>query len=111
MRKSPGIRVARNGTSEGMDASGIRQIGIRPSKLRLLKKTRQGRLRISNRLKLRSISSALTGTEKFWLKSGAEEVLQVRAAYLSEDDRTERYWASPRPHYRAVGRNRLNVAA
>jgi len=34
-------------------------------------------------------------------------VLQVRAAYLSQDGRADRNWAMPRPHYRAVGRNRL----
>ena len=47
------------------------------------------------------------GTEKFWTEEGAEAVLEVRSAYLSEDGRAERNWAMPRPHYRAVGRNRL----
>lgn len=60
---------------------------------------------------VKQFNRRVKGTEKFWLKSGAEEVLQVRAAYLSEDGRAERYWAAPRPHYRAVGRNRLALAA
>jgi hypothetical protein len=60
---------------------------------------------------VKQFNRRIKGREKFWLKSGAEDVLQVRAAYLSDDDRTERYWAAPRPHYRAVGRNHLNVAA
>lgn len=60
---------------------------------------------------VKQFNRRIKGTEKFWLKSGAEEVLQVRAAYLSEDDRAERCWNAPRPHYRAVGRNRLNLAA
>ena len=60
---------------------------------------------------VKQFNRRIKGTEKFWLKSGAEEVLQVRAAYLSEDDRANRFWAMPRPHYRAVGRNRLSLTA
>ena len=60
---------------------------------------------------VKQFNRRVKGTEKFWLKSGVEEVLQVRAAYLSEDDRAKRYWAAPRPHYRAVGRNRLALVA
>jgi len=60
---------------------------------------------------VKQFNRRIKGTEKFWLKSGVEEVLQVRAAYLSEDDRANRFWAMPRPHYRAVGRNRLCFAA
>jgi hypothetical protein len=41
------------------------------------------------------------------IKRGGEAVLQVRAAYLSEDGRAERYWAEPRPRGRAVGAGRL----
>jgi hypothetical protein len=31
------------------------------------------------------------GSEKFWGKTGAEAILQLRAAFLSEDDRLERH--------------------
>jgi hypothetical protein len=58
---------------------------------------------------IKQFNRRVKGTEKFWLKSGVEAVLQVRAAYLSEDDRVERLWSLPRPHYRAAGRNRLNL--
>jgi hypothetical protein len=51
------------------------------------------------------------GTEKFWLRTGLEAVLLVRAAYLSEDGRADRYWHRPRPRYRAVGSNRRALAA
>lgn len=54
---------------------------------------------------------AMKGTEKFWLEGGAEAILQVRAAYLSEDGRTERYWTRPRPYAPAVGSGRLGRAA
>jgi hypothetical protein len=52
--------------------------------------------------------------ERVWAElgaaaAGAEAVLQVRAAYLSEDGRAERYWNMPRPRYRAVDRNRLSL--
>ena len=60
---------------------------------------------------IKQFNRRVKGTEKFWLKSGAEAVLQVRAAYLSQDGRVERLWARPRPHYRAVGRNRSTLVA
>lgn len=60
---------------------------------------------------IKQFNRRVKGTEKFWVKPGAEAVLQVRAAYLSEDGRTERFWNMPRPRYRAVGRNRLSLAA
>ena len=53
----------------------------------------------------------MKGTEKFWLNDGAEAILQLRAAYLSEDDRASAYWARPRPYARAVGAGRLRLAA
>jgi len=60
---------------------------------------------------IKQFNRRMKGTEKFWTPAGAEAVLQVRAAYLSEDGRAERYWNTPRPHYRAVGRNRLALVA
>jgi len=60
---------------------------------------------------VKQFNRRIKGTEKFWVKSGVEAVLQVRAAYLSQDGRAERLWARPRPHYRAVGRNRLALVA
>lgn len=56
---------------------------------------------------IKQMNRRIKGSEKFWLQGGAEAVLQVRAAYLSEDGRTERYWAEPRPRGRAVGAGRL----
>jgi hypothetical protein len=45
------------------------------------------------------------GSEKFWGKSGAETILQLRAAFLSEDGRLARHLktrpASPFRHYKA----------
>jgi len=60
---------------------------------------------------VKQFNRRVKGTEKFWLRSGAEAVLQVRAAYLSQDGRVERLWARPRPVYRAVGRNRAALVA
>jgi hypothetical protein len=59
---------------------------------------------------LKQVNRRVKGSEKFWLRGGAEAVLQVRAAYLSEDGRAERYWARPRPYARAAGRGRLRPA-
>jgi hypothetical protein len=56
---------------------------------------------------IKQLNRRVKGSEKFWLKGGAEAILQVRAAYLSEDDRADDYWARPRPYARAVGNGRL----
>lgn len=56
---------------------------------------------------IKQLNRRVKGSEKFWLEEGAEAILQVRAAYLSEDGRAESYWKRPRPHRRAVGGGRL----
>ena len=60
---------------------------------------------------IKQFNRRVKGTEKFWIKNGAEAVLQVRAAYLSQDGRAQRLWSRPRPLYRAVGRNRAALVA
>jgi hypothetical protein len=59
---------------------------------------------------IKQFNHRVKGTEKFWLKGGAEAVLQVRAAYLSDDGRGEAFHAH-RPRSRAAGRCRLKPAA
>ena len=56
---------------------------------------------------IKQLNRRVKGTEKFWIGGGAEAPLQVRAAYLSEDGRAQRYWERPRPYARAAGANRL----
>jgi hypothetical protein len=56
---------------------------------------------------IKQINRRIKGSEKFWLEGGAEAILQLRAAQLSQDDRWKRYWARPRKHRRAVGTGRL----
>jgi hypothetical protein len=60
---------------------------------------------------IKQINRRVKGTEKFWLSGGAEAILQLRAAYLSEDDRASTYWSRPRPYARAAGSGRLKAAA
>ena len=60
---------------------------------------------------IKQLNRRVKGSEKFWREQGAEAVLQVRAAYLSEDGRAERYWQRPRPYRRAVGGGRLRRPA
>ena len=60
---------------------------------------------------IKQINRRVKGSEKFWLKDGAEAILQLRAAYLSEDDRASAYWSRPRPYARAAGVGRLRVVA
>ena len=59
---------------------------------------------------VKQFSRRVKGTEKFWLEDGAEAVLQVRAACVSQDDRLERLWARPAlPH--AYGSNWRRIAS
>jgi len=44
--------------------------------------------------------------QTFWLEGGAETMLQLRAAQLSQDDRWKRYWTPPRKHRRVAGSGR-----
>ncbi len=59
---------------------------------------------------IKQFNKRVKGTEQFWLEGGAEAILQVRAAYLSEDDRVGEFHEHRRPG-RAAGRNRLRPAA
>lgn len=60
---------------------------------------------------IKQINQRMKGSEKFWLEGGAEALLQVRAAYLSEDERADHNWNRPRKHRRAAGPGRLRQAA
>jgi hypothetical protein len=57
---------------------------------------------------IKQINHRVKGTEQFWNHGGLETVLQVRAAYLSEDGRAEAFHER-RPRGPAVGRNRSNL--
>jgi hypothetical protein len=59
---------------------------------------------------IKQINRRVKGSEKFWLAGGAEAILQLRAAQLSEDDRWTRNWLRPRKHRRAAGSGRLAQA-
>ncbi len=59
---------------------------------------------------IKQFNKRVKGTEKFWLRGGAEAILQGRAAYLSEDGRGAGFYAH-RPRGPAVGRNRLRLIA
>lgn len=55
---------------------------------------------------IKQINHRVKGTEQFWNDGGLEAVLQVRAAYLSQDDRAQAFHQH-RPRGPAVGRNRV----
>jgi hypothetical protein len=56
---------------------------------------------------IKQVNRRVKGSEKFWLEGGAEAMLQLRAAHLSEDGTAPRLWRQPRPEGRAVGEGRL----
>jgi hypothetical protein len=60
---------------------------------------------------IKQLNARVKGSEKFWLEGGAEALLMLRAAHLSEDGSAQRYWECPRPYQRAVGNKRLRPAA
>jgi hypothetical protein len=60
---------------------------------------------------IKQLNRRIKGSEKFWVEGGAEAVLQLRAAYLSQDGRWENYCRRPRPYARAVGGGRLGRVA
>jgi hypothetical protein len=47
---------------------------------------------------IKQINRRVKGTEKFWLEGGAEAILQLRAAQLSDDNRWSTAWSRPRKH-------------
>lgn len=53
---------------------------------------------------IKQVSRRVKGTEKFWDNQGLEAILQVRAAYLSEDGRAEAH-SGKRPLGRAPSRS------
>jgi hypothetical protein len=59
---------------------------------------------------IKRVNRRVKGTEKFWTRAGLEAVLQVRAAYLSEDGRGEAHWAH-RPLGRVAGRSLFGQCA
>lgn len=59
---------------------------------------------------IKQFTQRVKGTEKFRTQGGAEAILQIRAAYLSQDDRAQRFHEQ-RPRGPAAGRNREKLAA
>ena len=57
---------------------------------------------------VKQLNHRVKGTEQFWNDGGLEAVLQVRAAYLSEDERSEKFHER-RPRGPAVGQNRAKA--
>lgn len=53
---------------------------------------------------IKQINLRVKGSEQFWNEGGLEQILQVRAAYLSQDGRAEKHH-DHRPRAPAVGRN------
>jgi hypothetical protein len=47
---------------------------------------------------VKQFNKRVKGTEQFWNEAGIEPILGLRAAWISQDDRWQRYWAN-RPAY------------
>jgi hypothetical protein len=59
---------------------------------------------------IKQINRRVKGTEKFWNPTDAEKILQLRAAYLSEDERLNKHLKtrpiSPFRRYQAAKRRK-----
>ena len=55
------------------------------------------------------INYRVKGTEKFWNEAGAEEILQLRADYLSDGEVMEAYWQNREATQ--IGQTRGRLAA
>jgi hypothetical protein len=44
---------------------------------------------------VKQFNKRVKGTEQFWRESLVEPILMLRAAWISQDDRWNRYWANP----------------
>lgn len=60
---------------------------------------------------IKQFNQRVKGSEKFWVDARAEAVLQVRAAYLSDDDRRTAIYDRRGARARAVGSGRLKAVA
>lgn len=58
---------------------------------------------------IKQFNYRVKGTEKFWEEEGAEEMLQLRADYLSDDQPIDEFWE--RRESRETGQNRYRKAA
>ena len=47
---------------------------------------------------VKQFNKRVKGTEQFWMEKGIEPILSLRAAWISQDDRWQRYWNN-RPAY------------
>ncbi len=59
---------------------------------------------------IKQYNRRVKGTEKFWRRDGAEAVLNVRSAHLSEDDRAARHFEN-RPRAQTPNGHRFKVPA
>jgi hypothetical protein len=60
---------------------------------------------------IKQFNHRVKGSEKFWVDARAEAVLQVRAAYLSDDDRRKSIYDRRAGWARAAGSGRLKAVA
>lgn len=51
---------------------------------------------------VKQFNKRVKGTEQFWSESGVEVILALRALWLSQDDRWNRYWNTRAPYSKAA---------
>ena len=51
---------------------------------------------------VKQFNKRVKGTDQFWNESGVEAILALRAQWLSQDDRWNRYWTTRPAHQQAA---------
>ena len=51
---------------------------------------------------VKQFNKRVKGTDQFWNEPGVEAILALRALWISQDDRWNRYWATRPAHQKAV---------
>ena len=51
---------------------------------------------------VKQFNKRVKGTEQFWSEDGVEAILALRALWLSQDDRWNRYWSTRAPYSKAA---------
>jgi hypothetical protein len=108
----PPARNAPDGDPKKAVADALRYVGNHKDKMNYAEYRRRGLPIYSTPVEsgIKQINKRVKGTEKFWCTPGAEAMLQVRTAYLSEDGRADRLWSLKRLPARAGGPRRAAAA-
>src|SRR6266852_4072314 len=107
----PPVRDDPDGSPRAVVARALTYLQNNKERMRYADYRRQGLPITSSYVEsaVKQINYRVKGTEKFWNEAGAEELLQLRADYLSDGDVMNAFWE--RREVNETGLNRYRRAA